>query len=83
MSVNSSVSSRFNLDDYKASDVDDSEPAYFGFTNSGGDWYVLKAATSGAVTTYTFHKNQTGDNDYPTSWTNRASLSYQRFDEEF
>jgi hypothetical protein len=59
-------------DEYKASDMDDSDPSYFGFIKADGGWYILKIEDN----TYRYIK---GDDNYSTNWTNRASLSYQLF----
>lgn len=53
--------------------VDASEPAYYGYVNSRGGWYILKAVTSGNVTTYSTARGGSG---FSTNWTNRANLTY-------
>ena len=63
------------LSKYEPANKDDSgSPAYYGFVDISGNWYIMKD-TSGA---YTFYA---GTSDYATNWTNRATITpYQRFD---
>lgn len=60
-------------DKYKISEVDDSSPAYYGFLDSGGAWYILKENSDG---TYRYIK---GSSNFSTNWTNRAALSYDYY----
>lgn len=64
---------------YKISDSDDSsDPAYYGYVNSTGGWYILKiTASTGA---YRYVK---GASSYTTAWTNRASQTYNTYDNIF
>lgn len=64
-------------DGYKISELDDSSPAYYGFLEKGGAWYILKEASDG---TYRYVK---GASSFSTNWTNRASLSYDYYHNVF
>lgn len=63
-------------DGYQISQVDDSTPAYYGFMNKDGLWYIMQE-NSGA---YLYAK---GSTNFSTNWTNRASLSYDYFSSVF
>lgn len=64
-------------DGYKITDIDDSSPAYYGFLNKNGAWFIQKEGVSGD---YRYTK---GSAAYSTNWTNRASLTYDYFDNIF
>lgn len=51
---------------------------YYGFTDPEGHWYILKVDPSSNPKTYRYAKGTgtTAAGDYPTNWTNRASLTY-------
>lgn len=51
-----------------------SYPAYFGFINKDGGWYVMK---ENPQNTFTYAK---GASDYATNWSGRAGLTYDTFD---
>lgn len=56
------------------SNVDEaSDPAYYGFENPDGAWYIMKKTTSASIDTFTYAK---GDSAYSTAWTGRAALTY-------
>jgi hypothetical protein len=63
------------IEGYKVADLDDSaNPAYYGYINASGAWYILKEdKTTGA---YRYTK---GDSAYSTAWTDRASKTYGYF----
>lgn len=63
-------------DGYKITQVDDSAPAYYGYLDKGGSWFIMQE-NSGA---YRYTK---GTSAFSTNWTNRASLSYDYFDAVF
>lgn len=64
---------------YKISDIDSSgDPAYYGYVKADGGWYIMRYSESSGQARYV-----KGSADYSTNWTNRASLSYSRFDEVF
>lgn len=65
-------------DAYGISEVDDSStPAYYGFVNKDGAWYITQEDSTGS---YRYAK---GDSDFSTNWSNRASMSYNYFDNVF
>ena len=64
-------------DGYKISQLDDSSPAFYGFTNKDANWFIMKEDSSG---NYRYAK---GTTDFPTNWTNRATLSYDYFENIF
>lgn len=64
---------------YYATDVDEVVAAskYYGFLDKNGNWYIMKAAGTGPVTYRYITSAALGNNtDYPTAWTNRATLAY-------
>ena len=60
-------------DGYKITQLDDSTPAYYGFVNKAGNWFIMKDDGAGA---YRYVK---GASSFSTSWTNRATLTYDYF----
>src|SRR3990170_1731177 len=52
-------------DGYKISRLDDSSPAYYGFTNKEAAWFIMKEDSSG---NYTY---AVGSSGFDTNWTNR------------
>lgn len=67
-----------SIDKYYVSDVDESaNPKYYGFLDVNGSWYIMRNTSDQE---YRYFK---GDSDYPTNWTNRASLSYDYYNEIF
>lgn len=64
-------------DGYKISRIDDSTPAYYGFTNKDGEWFIMKEDSSG---NYTY---AVGTSSFSTNWANRASLTYGEYFEMF
>lgn len=65
-------------DGYKITEIDDaSSPAYYGFVEKGGAWYIQREDSSGA---YRYAK---GSSAFSTGWTGRAALSYDYFDNVF
>ncbi len=66
-------------DQYNVSDSDTtSDPAYYGFLNLLGAWYILRLTTSTGEFRYA-----NGASDYSTAWTNRASQSYNYYNVVF
>ncbi len=64
-------------DGYRISQLDDSTPAYYGFVDKNGNWYIMQEDASG---NYRYAK---GASSFSTNWTNRAALSYDYFDAIF
>lgn len=58
---------------YKITDLDTTAATqYFGYTNASGNWYIMQLTSSAA-------RYIKGDGGYSSSWTNRATLTYQYF----
>jgi len=67
-------------DGYKISRLDDSSPAYYGFTNKVGAWFIMKEAANGS---YTY---AVGSTDFGINWGNRANgglVDYGEYFEKF
>ncbi len=67
-------------DGYKISQIDDSSPAYYGFIEKDGDWFIMKETTDGQ---YRYYKKGALDDDFETEWPNRAGFSYNYYDSIF
>lgn len=65
------------VDGYRIGQLDDASPAYYGYTNKDGAWFILKEDSSG---NYRYTKGSSG---FSTNWTNRAALSYDYFENVF
>lgn len=63
-------------DGYKITELDDSSPAYYGYLEKTGKWFIMKE-NAGA---YRYTK---GNSSFTSNWTNRASLTYDYFDAIF
>lgn len=65
------------LQSYHVSDMDmGGTPEYYGLLNAIGKWYIIKNTSN-------VFRYVSGISDYPTNWTNRASLTYTTFDQAF
>ncbi|OGD07304.1 hypothetical protein A2899_04855 [Candidatus Amesbacteria bacterium RIFCSPLOWO2_01_FULL_49_25] len=65
-------------DGYKITEIDDaSSPAYYGFVDKTGAWFIQREESSGA------YRYVRGSSSFSTNWTNRASLTYNYFDNVF
>lgn len=65
------------FDNYHISDIDDASTVkYYGFVDADGNWYIMKEDTSVSPKTYRY---VSGNVDYTTNFTDRASLSYNYF----
>ena len=64
-------------DGYSISQVDDSVPAYFGFVNKEGAWFVMR---EGEDSSFRYVK---GDTNFGINWTSRSKLNYNYFDKVF
>lgn len=68
-----------DADKYKISDFEETiSIGYYGFLKADGNWYIMKWNT--VVNSFRFAK---GESNYPTNWTNRATLTYKYYDEVF
>jgi len=69
---------RHPTDGYKISEVDDSIPAYYGFLNKDGAWYIMKETDTGS---YLYVR---GDTDFSGNWaTHGTREDYVTFDVAF
>ena len=60
---------------FKISDIDDaSDPKYYGFLNSKGNFYIQREDSTLKQFRYFY-----GESGYATAWTGRAGLSYDYF----
>jgi hypothetical protein len=66
-------------DGYKIAELDDSTPAYYGFVDKDGNWFIMKEASG----QYKYYKKLPTDDDFGTEWPNRGGFSYQYFDAIF
>ena len=65
-------------DGYEVNDVDDAAiPAYYGFLDKDGRWYITREDSSGG------YRYVRGSSSYSSNWTTRATLSYDYFDSVF
>ncbi len=75
------ITNNESLDNFFLSDLDDaSTPKFFGYTDKNENWYIMKESISSGITNFRYKK---GTTDYETNWTNRASLTYDYFYNEF
>lgn len=70
-------SEKLPTDGYNITQVDDSIPAYYGYVEKNGAWYIIKEDSSGA---YRYAK---GASSFSTNWTGRALLTYDYFNAVF
>lgn len=70
------------LDAYKVAETDEPSggPSYYGFQDDEGFWYIMKETVSGDTKSYRYTKGTSG---FSTNWTNRASLTYDTFENTF
>jgi len=68
------------LSEYAFSDLNESDVVYnyYGYLKSDGGWFILRLPKDNTEARYS-----SGLSDYTTSWTNRTSLTYQLYSEEF
>jgi hypothetical protein len=57
--------------------IDDAVPAYFGFTDKDGAWFIMKETEDGH---YLYFK---GDSGFDASWDKRGKLNYADFEDVF
>jgi hypothetical protein len=65
-------------DSYRINEIDDSVISYLGFTNPDGAWFIMQEDTN--TGTFRYIK---GASNFATSWTNRAGLTYDYFNNVF
>lgn len=62
---------------YAISEIDDDAvPAYFGFTDNSGNWYILRETTSSGDTIYRY---AAGTTSFSANWAVRATQSFSLF----
>jgi len=65
-------------DGYKISELDDSTPAYYGFMNKDGAWYIMKETATGS---YLYVR---GASNFSANWaTHGTRTDYNTFDQIF
>lgn len=68
------------LERFMPSDEDASgDPAYYGFIDAEGVYYILQHNVASGTMRY--HADTDTSYTYTNAWTNRASLTYYRFDQ--
>jgi len=67
-------------DGYRIIQLDDSVPAYYGFQNKTGAWFIMKEDASG---NYRYTKGASDFTNATTGWPNRAALTYDYFETIF
>ena len=76
-----------SLNYYSTQDVDKVSTSliYEGLMDSNGSWQIVQTTTSGTVTSIRFatQLNNPSYTDYPTAWTNRATLVYDYYNIAF
>lgn len=66
---------------FQVNDIEEDTTSYFGFTKTDGEW-MIKELTDTSVS-YATVTNNGAVTSYTDAWTNRAALTYGRFDEAF
>lgn len=73
-------SEKHPTDGYRLAELDDSAPAYYGFTDKDAAWYIMKENTDGS------YRYARGSSAFSTNWTNRADpgeVTYSRYEDIF
>jgi hypothetical protein len=66
------------LSRYAITDMDDAaDPAYYGYVDQVGNWYIMRMTTAGEV------RYAKGASGYAAAWTARAGQSYGLFNATF
>ena len=65
-------------DNYRISEIDESENAFYGFVNPSGNWFIMKEDPINGTFRYT-----KGDSDLSSNWARRGELKYDYFHELF
>jgi hypothetical protein len=79
MGVSAPQVSAVNADPYWVNNVLDGEPVYVGKVRADGTWLMEKFSPASGVKTYANRSNNAGTSDYATAWTNKATLTYDVF----
>ena len=66
---------------YQVNDIEEDVTSYFGFSTTAGSW-MIKALTDTSVSYATVSNNGTVTS-YTDAWTNRATLTFERYDQAF
>jgi hypothetical protein len=61
-------------DGYGICEIDDNSPAYYGYVNKEGAWYIAREDSTGS---YRYAK---GNDNFSSNWSNRTSLTYNYYD---
>lgn len=61
-------------DEYKISEIDSDVISFYGFINSSGAWYIMRADTDKGSFRYA-----RGESKFPDNWTNRENLKYDYY----
>lgn len=75
------TASASTLADYSVNDIEEATTSYFGYTKPDATW-LLKKLTDTSVS-YATETNNGAVTSYTDAWTNRATLTYERFDQAF
>jgi len=67
-------------DGYKLAELDDSTPAYYGFTRADGMWFIIREGSGGD---FRYTSGTTDFNNATTGWPNRAALTFNYYDVVF
>lgn len=59
---------------------EDSNPRYYGFIDTDGNWYIQRDTLTAAVTVTEYVR---GTSDFSTNWDNRATQTYAPFNSVF
>jgi len=65
-------------DGYRISEIDNSDTAFYGFTNKDGAWFIMKEDSNTGSFRYT-----KGDGNFPGNWDNRENFRYDYFSNVF
>lgn len=66
---------------YKTNDIESGTTSYFGKSSPEGYWALIQL--TGSVVGYATATNNPSVTTYSSAWTNRATLTYGRYDEAF
>ena len=68
-------------DAFGISEIDDGDPAYYGFINKAGYWYILQEDETAGDFSYRYLKG--GPDDFPAKWEGRGGWTYEYFNQIF